>query len=77
MPIPTIFSQASRHGDLIIILLESSTQQKDPLGGVLFVLAHLRALHPTTTTHPTCVFPLLANDMHIVGPTLDVVLVFL
>jgi hypothetical protein len=37
------------------------------LGGVLFALVHLRTFHPTTTTHPNCVFLLLTNDTHIVG----------
>jgi len=50
---------------------------RDPLGGMLFALAHLRAFCPTAATHLTCVFPSLKNDTHIVGPTLDVVLVFL
>ncbi len=32
---------------------------------------------PIATTHPTCVFPSLVDDIHIIGPTLNVVLVFL
>ncbi len=32
---------------------------------------------PYITSHPTCVFHLLANDTHIIGPTSDVILVFL
>jgi hypothetical protein len=47
------------------------------LGGVLFALAHLRAFCFTATAHPTCVFPLLTNDMHIVGLTLNVLPIFL
>jgi hypothetical protein len=49
----------------------------DPLGGMLFTLAHFCALRFTTTTHFTCVFPSLVDDTHIVGPILNVVLVFL
>jgi hypothetical protein len=44
---------------------------------MLFALTHLRVLCPTTTTHPTCVFPSLVDDTHMVGPTLDVVPCFL
>jgi hypothetical protein len=44
---------------------------------MLFVLAHLCILHPTITTHPTCVFPSLANDTHIASPASDVLLTFL
>jgi len=76
-PIPTIFSQISQHGDFMVILLESSTQWREPLGGTLFALIHFCVLHPTITTHPTFVFPLLTDDMHIVGPTSNVVHVFL
>jgi hypothetical protein len=32
---------------------------------------------PIATTHPTCVFLSLADDTHIVGLPLDVVIVFL
>jgi hypothetical protein len=52
-------------------------QQGDPLGGALFVFAHLHVLCFTTTFHLTYVFILLANDTHIVGPTPNVVPVFL
>jgi hypothetical protein len=43
-----------------------------PLGGVFFALIHFRAFRLIAATHPTCVFPSLAYDTHIVGPTLDV-----
>jgi hypothetical protein len=74
---PLYFSEASRHGDLIVVSSKFGTRQGDPLGGVLFALAHICTFHPTATAHPICVFPSLENDMHIVGPTLDVLLVFL
>jgi hypothetical protein len=38
------------------------------LGGTLFVLTHFYSHHPTITTHPTCVFHMLVDDTHIVGP---------
>ncbi len=41
----------------------------------MFALTHFCALRPITTTHPTCVFPSLADDTHIVGRALDVLLV--
>jgi hypothetical protein len=46
------------------------------LGGVLFALTHFCTLYPTITTHPTSVFPLLADDMHIIGFASDVVPIF-
>jgi hypothetical protein len=42
----------------------------------LFILAHLHVLHPIIVAHLICVFPSLANDMHIVGLASHVVHVF-
>ncbi len=44
---------------------------------MFFALVHLHVLCFIVTTHPTCVSPLLANDMHIISPTLDVLPIFL
>jgi hypothetical protein len=43
---------------------------------MFFVLNHLFALHPTTTTHLACVFPLLVDDTHIIGFASNVVFFF-
>jgi hypothetical protein len=43
---------------------------------MLFILACFPAFHLVVTAHPTCVFPSLVVDMHIIGPALDVVLFF-
>ncbi len=40
----------------------------------MFVLVHLYVLCPVAVAHPICVFLSLANDTHIIGPTLNVVL---
>jgi hypothetical protein len=45
------------------------------MGGVLFALAHLCTIHPTT--HPIYVFLLLINDTHIIGIVLNVLPIFL
>jgi hypothetical protein len=76
-PSPLYFSQASQHGDFIVILSELGTWQGDPLGGMLFALAHLWIFRPTVATHLTCVFPSLMDDTHVTCPTSDVVLAFL
>jgi hypothetical protein len=60
----------------MIILLKLGTRQGDPLGGVLFVMVYLHILHPIVATHPTCGFPSLADDTHIIGLASNVVLVF-
>jgi len=47
------------------------------MGGMLFALTHLRTFHPTTTTHPTCVYNSLVNDTHMVGLVSDMLAIFL
>ncbi len=42
-----------------VIPLTMGTHQGDPLGGALFVVAHFRALHSTTSCFPSCYFHLL------------------
>jgi hypothetical protein len=54
--------------DVLISILWVKLQKNDPLGGFLFVLAHYRALLKTITQAPSCVFPSLANDTHMMGP---------
>jgi hypothetical protein len=44
---------------------------------MFFALVHLHIFHPIVVAHLTCVFPLMANDMCIIGPTLDVLPIFL
>jgi len=72
--LPLYFFQVYQHGDLIVISSELGTRQGDPLGRMLFVLAHLHVFHPIAATHATCVFPFLVDDTHIIGPTSNVVL---
>jgi hypothetical protein len=43
---------------------------------VICISSFLRFFFPILVGHPTCVFPSLVNDMHIVCFALDVVLVF-
>lgn len=64
------------HGDFIIISFESDTWQGNPLGGMLFALAHIYVLRPIAPTHLTCVFPSFIGDTHIIGIVLDVVTIY-
>jgi hypothetical protein len=47
---------------------------RDPLGRMLFILAYF---HHVVATHFTYVFISFINDMHIVSPISNAVLVFL
>jgi hypothetical protein len=42
-------------------------RQSDPLGEALFTLAHFRALHYIFIHCPSCLFPSIVNDIHIIG----------
>jgi len=62
---------------IIIIIVKVMSQsshlpwgfvKSDPLGGALFVLTHFRALHSTSNHFPSCLFPSIVDDTHIIGP---------
>jgi hypothetical protein len=61
-----------------ITTIESSlgTRQGDPLGGPLFALAHYWTLLETIVRVPSCVFPSLIDDNHIVGLVNEIIHAF-
>jgi hypothetical protein len=54
----------------------SSTRQGDPLGGLLFALAHYQDLLETIARAPNYVFPFLVDDNHIMGPINEITYAF-
>jgi hypothetical protein len=52
-----------------VTIIESSLgmKQGDPLGGLLFVLAHYQVFLKTFMWAPNSVFPSLVDDIHIMG----------
>ncbi len=72
----THFSLYYQHGRHVegVTIIESSlgTRQGDPLKGLLFALAHYRALLKTIVWAPNCIFPSLTNDTHIMGPLSEI-----
>jgi hypothetical protein len=62
------YNHYNHEGDVTIIPSTMGTCQSDPLGGALFALAHFRVLCSTTSHFPSCLFPSIANDIHIIGP---------
>jgi hypothetical protein len=48
--------------------------QGDPSRGALFILAHFMALHFTINHFPSCLFPSIANDIHIIGPPFNYII---
>jgi len=45
------------------------TRQSDPLGGALFTLTHFMALHSITIHFPSCLFPPIIDNTHIIDPS--------
>jgi len=66
------FSLYYRHGQheegVTIIESSLSIRQGDPLGGLLFALAHYQTLLKTIKQALDCVYQSLTNNTHIVGP---------
>jgi hypothetical protein len=65
-----------QHGQQVemVTIIESflGTSQGDPLRGLLFILAHYRALLETIMWVSNYIFPSLANNTHIMGPTSEI-----
>jgi len=62
------YSHRNCGSNVIVILFAMGTYQDDPLGGALFALAHFRPLHFIANHFPSCLFPSITNDIHIIGP---------
>jgi hypothetical protein len=62
------YNHHDRDGNVTIIPFAMGTRQGDLLGGALFALTHLRALHSTTSHFPSYLFPSITIDIHIIGP---------
>jgi hypothetical protein len=62
------YNHCNRDGNITVIPFAMGTHQGDILGGVLFALAHIRALHFTINHFPSCLFPSIVNDTHIITP---------
>jgi hypothetical protein len=63
-------------GNLSIIQSSISTCHGDPLGGFLFTLVHFCVFHNSTDHIPSCLFPSIVNDTHIIKCALVVFKVF-
>ncbi len=66
-----------KHGrhmeEVTIIESYAGMRQCDPLGGLLFILAHYQIFLETIMWAPICIFPSLADDIHIVGPMNEII----
>jgi hypothetical protein len=63
---PLFYNHYNHDGNVIVIPFAMRTYLGDPLGGALFALVHLGALHFTTSHFFYYLFPSIANDTHII-----------
>jgi hypothetical protein len=66
---PLFYNHRNREGDVTIIPSTIGIRQGDHFGGALFVLAHFTALHSIASHFPSCLFPSIIDDSHIIGPS--------
>jgi hypothetical protein len=64
---PLFYNHCNCEGNVIIIPFAMGTCQCDPLGGALCALTHFKALHFITNHFPSCLFPSIADDIHIIS----------
>jgi hypothetical protein len=62
------YSHRNSDGNIIVIPFAMGTHQGDLLKGALFALIHLRALYFATSHFPSCLFPSMIVDIHIIDP---------
>ncbi len=73
----SLYYQHGQHAEGITIIESTSgMRQDDPLGGLLFALAHYRALLETIAWASNYIFPSLMGDTHIMGPLNEIIHAF-
>ncbi len=65
---PLFYSHCNHERNVIVIPFVMGTHQGDPLGRTLFALTHFRALHSIANHFPSCLFPSIVDDIHIITP---------
>jgi hypothetical protein len=65
---PLFYSPHNHEGDVTIIPFAMGIHQGDFSGETLFTLTHFKALRSTTHHFPSCLFPSIVDDTHIIGP---------
>jgi hypothetical protein len=65
---PLFYNHHNRDGEVMVIPSTMGTHQGDPLGGALFALVHFRVLCSIASHFPSCLFPSITDDIHIINP---------
>jgi hypothetical protein len=64
---PLFYSHYNREGDVIVNPFAMGTHGGDLVGGAPFTVAHFRALHSAISHFPSCIFPSIIVDTHIIN----------
>jgi hypothetical protein len=65
---PLFYNHHNYEVDVTIIPSAMGTRQGDPLKGALLVLTHFKTLRSIINHFPSCLFPSIVNDTHIISP---------
>jgi hypothetical protein len=65
---PLFYNHHNRESDVTVIPFAMGTYQGDPLGGPLCTFTHFGVLHIITSHFLFCLFPSIANNIHIIVP---------
>jgi hypothetical protein len=64
-----LFNNHRNHDELVTVIpFAMGTCQDDILGGALFAFVHLNAIYSIINHLFFCIFPSIADDIHIIGP---------
>jgi hypothetical protein len=67
-PMFYFYNHYNHESDVTLISSTMGTHQSDPLRKAMFILTHFKVLCFTTSCFPSCLFPSIANDTHIINP---------
>jgi hypothetical protein len=65
---PLFYSHRNCEGDVTIIPFDRGIRQGDPLGDAIFTVTHFKVLHSIVSHFPSCLFPSIIGDTHIISP---------
>jgi hypothetical protein len=69
---PLFYNHHNHESNVIIIVFTMGTCQSDLLRRELFALTHFKALCSIISCFPSCLFPSIVDDTHMISPPLFV-----
>jgi hypothetical protein len=69
---PLFYTHHNHESNIMVIQSTMEICQGDPLGGALFALVHFKII--CFSHFPSCLFPFIAYDNHIISPPLNYII---